>query len=607
MNIREYLQQNRLIADGAMGTYFEHIVGDKEKDMMAEKANLYLPEVIEKIHLEYIAAGAKLIRTNTFAANTTFCEDIQKVKDMIAAGYQIALSAVEKSKRQVFVAADIGPIFDSRFVGKELILKEYIDICDTFLSLGADIFVLETFSDFDCIEEVTSYLKEKGAFTIVQFCLERSGYTRGGLSVSNIVKTVSELESVDAFGFNCGVGASHLYQILKELEFPKDKFITALPNAGYPVELRGRTIYGESERYFVEMMCKVAGLGIDCLGGCCGTTPEYIHALTEQLRNLPKADKKIRKETKEVPETVEAAEAVEETFYSNRKILRKLEKNEKVFVVELDPPFDCNIDKVRDGACILKQAGVDLMTLADSPMARTRADAGRLAAKLQREVEIPIMPHVCCRDRNVIGMRAGFLGDYINDLRTFLIVTGDPVGRDAKGQVTPVYDFNSIRLMEYVSKMNEEVFAAEPVIFGGALNYHGANPDAIAARMQKKMEAGCTMFLTQPIYSDEDVERIAYLKEKSGGKILCGIMPLVSYKNAMFMANEMPGIHVPKEVVKRYSVDMTREEGEAAGIAIAKEMVEKLWNIADGFYFMTPFNRAGMIARLVTECKEIEV
>lgn len=591
MQIREYLKTARLITDGAMGTYFE--AKYPNEDIMAERCNLSAPDKIKEIHLEYIKSGAKLIRTNTFAANTMFLQDRNEVKEVIRKGYEIAMEAVEESKEKVFVAADIGPIYDPQFLGEEQILEEYFEICDTFLECGADIFVLETQSEFTYIKAVTEYVKQKkDVFVIVQFSVDKSGYTRTGLSMERIVQKISVMDSVDAYGFNCGVGAAHLSKLLGKIAFPNDKYFTALPNAGYPIELRGKTVYGDSRKYFVEMMEKIAELGVEILGGCCGTTPEYIGDVWKTLADKPLSEKKI---------------GTEDTVMQKPKALPvedKIEKGEKVYIVELDPPFDTDISKVMKGALLLKEVGTDLMTLADSPMARTRMDAGKLAAKVQREIGIPVMPHISCRDKNVIAMRSGILGDYMNDLRYFLVVTGDPVARENRGAITPVFDFNSIRFMEYLAQMNEDVFSKEPVYYGGALNYHGANPDAICGRVRQKMEKGCSMFLTQPIYSKEDMERIAYIKAQTGAKIMCGIMPLVSYKNAMFMANEMPGIRIPQEITERYAPDMTREEAEAVGIDLAVEIAEALREIADGYYFMTPFNRAGMITEIIRRIKE---
>ena len=189
----------------------------------------------------------------------------------------------------------------------------------------------------------------------------------------------------------------------------------------------------------------------------------------------------------------------------------------------------------------------------------------------------------------------------MNDIRQLLIVTGDPVARDARGTISGVFDMNSIRLMEYVTHMNEELYADDPLHFGGALNYHGANPDAIIRRMEKKIEAGCEYFLTQPIYSDEDVARIAYIREALGGraKLCCGIMPLVSYKNAMFLHNEMAGIHIPEEILAKYDPDMSREAAQAVAVEISLELARKLSDIADAYYFMTPFNRADLICEII--------
>ena len=590
MKIAEYLKHHRLVMDGAFGTYFEACF--PEESGVAELCSLTAPEKVKKVHRDYIKSGAKLIRTNTFAANTRFLSDLEQVKLAVARGYELAREAAELGE-EIFVGADIGPIYDTEFLGKEVVLQEYKEICDTFFSCGADIFVLETQTDFAYLKEITEYIKSRGdVFVLVQFAVDKSGYTRDGISLEKIIEKAAGMDTVDAYGFNCGVGAAHLFRLLKHAAFPNEKYVTALPNAGYPLTLRGKTLYGDSREYFVDTMEQVAGLGVDILGGCCGTTPEYIRALRERLESVPRGKKKIAKREEKVLPKVQSC------------FLKKISAGVMPFIVELDPPFSADFGKVLKGAEILKHAGADLITLADSPMARARADAGKLAAKIQNELEIPVMPHIACRDKNLIAMRSGILGDYMNGLRHFLVVTGDAVARDQRGSVTSVFDFNSISFMEYLSRMNEDVFGEEPVFFGGALNYHGANPDAIIKRMEQKIENGCGMFLTQPIYSGEDIERIAYIKGRTQTKIMCGIMPLVSYKNAVFMANEMPGIRVPEDVILRYRQDMTREEGEEAGIQCALSIARGLKDIADGYYFITPFNRASMIARIIQQLKQ---
>lgn len=597
ISIREYIKNNRIITDGAMGTYYEAKYG--KEHALSEKDNLRHPARIKEIHKEYLNVGARLIRTNTFAANTMFLSGMETVLSTVREGWRIAAEAVREFEEahpyeHAFVAADLGPIYDLEHQEYENVLQEYKDICDMFLACGADCFVLETQSDFVYIEPITAYIREKSdAFIIVQFALDKSGYTRAGFSASRVAAKSSALDTIDAYGFNCEMDSTHMYEMLAELTFPNEKYVSALPNAGYPYTLRGRTIYANNASYFVDKMEQIAGLGIDIVGGCCGTTPEYIRILSERLENIGRADKKIG-----TVETVNVADDKLSVFEE------KLMRGEKTYIVELDPPFTNDVSKVVQGAAGLGKAKVDMITISDSPMARARMDAGHFAVKLQKASGVAVMPHISCRDRNVIALRAGILGMHMNDIRHMLIVTGDPVSRADRKSVTSVFDFNSIRLMQYVQEMNQDVFAGEPIFYGGALNYHGANPDAIIARMQKKKAAGCSCFLTQPVYTAEDVERLAYIKSKIDTKLLCGIMPLVSYKNAMFVRNEMPGIHVSDEITGRYHGDMTREEAEDTAIEISVEIAEQLYEIADGFYFMTPFNRTGLICRIIEAIRE---
>lgn len=610
MKLQDYLKEHRLIMDGAMGTYFEEKY--KKEAGIAELANITAPEKVLEIHREYLESGARMLRTNTFASNTMLLDDIEAVKENVRAGYEIAqraraeFYAEHEGVEEIYVAADLGPIYPvaaSQVTDafEQEILEEYKAIVDTFAACGAEVYVLETLADLTYAEAVAAYIKEKSdAFVLVQFSFDKSGYTKSGLSIANMFARVNEIDAIDACGCNCGVAAAHLNQLLTKERFPGKKYVSALPNGSYPYELRGRMVYSNNEKYYTLMMEKIAELGVDILGGCCGTKPSYIKRLSESLKDGERPDRKVFAVQEQPEEELPLEEKVSElsAFYP------KLQREEKVFVVELDPPFGLDITKVIEGAKCLKKVKADLITLADSPMARTRMDPLQLAVKVQNETGIHVMPHICCRDKNMIAMRSSLLGAYMNEIRNFLFITGDPVSRDSRDQITSVFNFNSIRLMQYVSEMNQDVFQEEPVVYFGALNYHGANPAAIAARMKKKMEAGCAGFLTQPVYSEEDMERICYLKQETGAKILCGIMPLVSYKNAMFIKNEMPGIKVTDDIVAKYRSDMTREEAEHVAVETSVEIAERLYDKVDGFYMMTPFNRAGLIARIIESIRE---
>ena len=282
-------------------------------------------------------------------------------------------------------------------------------------------------------------------------------------------------------------------------------------------------------------------------------------------------------------------------------LLQKMQSGQKVNAVELDPPYDANTDRIMEYANSLKTAPVDIITFADSPMGRGRVDSILMGAKVLHETGLPVMPHIACRDKNAIALRAGLLGAYVNGIRNFLVVTGDPVAGGDRGDITGVFDFNSITLMQFLKEMNQEHFREEPICYGGALNQGRKNLDAEIRRMGKKIEAGASYFLTQPIFSIEETERIRQIKKEVNTRILCGIMPLVSYRNACFIRNEVTGIQVPEQVVRSFDPGMSKEQGEEAGVRIARRMMDELKDVADGYYFMLPFNRAYLAARCLRD------
>lgn len=596
MEIKEYLKEHRLLMDGAMETYFDAV--GKNGETMAEYANESDPECIKKIHCDYIKNGAKLIRTNTFAVNHVFFHSKEEMRKTIHLAYEIAKEAVDECGNDTYIGASIGPIpEDGELEDRNILQEEYQFLCDCFLEVGCHIFVFETFTVLEDLILIAKYLKEKDpdVFIMGNFHFNRMGYTKEGLSIQRFLNIAGNVDYFDAYGLNCGMGAAHLYELLKKVTFPSEKYISCLPNSGYPHQIRGKKIYSDSPVYFSEQMEKIVGLGVDIIGACCGSRPSYIRELKKRIP----MDQKGVKQIKEASDKYELEERKKNPF------LAKLNRGEKVIAVELDPPFDADAKKLMKGAKLLAKEGIDMITIADSPLARPRADSIHMAMKIQNETGVPVMPHICCRDKNRIAMRSQMIGAHINDIRNLLIITGDPIDRGDEDSVKMVFNFNSIRLMEYVKDMNVELFENEPFVYGGALNYAGTNVNAIIGRMEKKIQAGCEYFLTQPVYSKEDMERITFLKEKVNTKILCGIMPLVSYKNARFIRNEMPGIHVPDEIFERYHENMTREEAEEVAIDVSVSIAIKMKDVVDGFYFMTPFNRVSLIAKILERLKSI--
>ena len=462
------------------------------------------------------------------------------------------------------------------------------------LDSGVRLIWFETFSDFEQILPAAEWIRSvSDAFIMASFSVNMYGYTKTGISMRELLRTAEESSLIDGIGFNCGIGPSHLCRLLRRQNLGK-MIVSAVPNAGYAERIENRMVYRDNAAYFCEAMEEIADLGVNMIGGCCGTNPSYTKKLAQTVGNRPAA-----KRLEDRPE--ERAES--EIRYDNNPFIRKIYSGEKAVIAELDPPFDGNDRKMTEAAAVLKQAGVEMITFSDSPMGKMRASGVMSAVKIANQLEIETMPHIACRDRNAIGTGSEILGAYMNGIRNFLIVTGDPVPSGDRGSIKSVYDYNSVTLMNYIRQLNKEYFSEDPIAYGGALNYGRANIDAEIRRMEKKCRAGASFFLTQPIYSDEDVERIRYIKSRIDTKIICGIMPLVSYRNAVFMKNEITGIHVPDEIIAQYRKDMSREEAQAAGVRIAVEIAEKLRDTADGYYFMVPFNRARMIAEIMEEIR----
>ncbi len=577
MNIREYLKRHKLLCDGAFGTYFNSM----GMDMLPERANIEAPDTVRAIHSEYIKNGAKLIRTNTFAS----CRKVLNCnEDELKANLLSALDCAKSaSEGRAFIACDIGPDC----------MEDVYFIADTFIETGADIILFETLAGIEHILPVIRHIKSrnKDVFIITQFCVNQYGYTEEGISASSIIRLCAENDDIDAAGFNCGVGPAHLLNILKGISLPEDKFITALPNASYPSVVQDRTVYLDNINYFSDVMSKIADYA-DIVGGCCGTNPKHIKALKD---NIDFSAGHIGSKSKQ--SALKPSENIKED--SRRGAFFKGNEGRKLIAVELDPPKDGNISALMETANYLKTKNVDVITFADSPSGRTRADSVLMSIKVANETGLKVMPHICCRDKNAIAIGSHVLGAYINDIRNFLVITGDPVPNTSRDNVKGVFNFDSVRLMQYLNTMNEESFSSDRLCYGGAINYARSNTELEIERIRQKTAAGAEFFLTQPVYDDKDIETLEYIRHNMDRPMLVGIMPLVSLKNANFIKNELTGINVPDWVIKRFSQDMSKEEARLAGIKIAEETMKKTESFADGYYFVIPFNRLATAKALI--------
>ncbi|MBQ5332589.1 MAG: bifunctional homocysteine S-methyltransferase/methylenetetrahydrofolate reductase [Oscillospiraceae bacterium] len=585
MNIRDRIKSRIIIADGSFGTYYAEKYSTDESP---ELANILHRERVAAIHREYIEAGAELIRTNTFASNTADLNmPWERVAENISAAADIAL---EFCKGGIYAAGDIG---EARNLSPEAAAEEYFRAAEIFIGKGIDIINFESFSDTVSLLPAMERIREKfgrDVFIIATFCVDRYGSSPSGRSAARLFSEAAAF--ADCVGLNCGVGPVHMSGIIKNISLPENVFLSVLPNSGYPVMSRNQLSFGSASEHFAGKLSEIWSLGADILGGCCGTDPEYIRKAAALLKGkAPSPKANVRKSGGE-EKPVHAG-----FIYDSSGNIRR----EKLIAAELVPPLDGDDEKLISSAHFLKNAGVHVLTFPDSPSGRTRADSILMAAKVRRETGMVVMPHICCRDKNALAIRSALMGAHINDIGNALMITGDPVPAAARQTVKSVFNFDSVGLLRIASELNADMFSSRPICCGGAVNQNRRNLENEIMRVKKKMAAGAQFFMSQPVFSADDAERLRRIKCETGAVILCGIMPLVSRRNALFMKNEISGVNVTDEIISRYPENGSKEEGEAAGIALAKDVIKMVSDFADGYYFTFPFNRVHMLPKILEQ------
>ena len=588
IDVRAHLARKPLLFDGGMGTYYKAKPGTE-----CEQGNLLDPAGVRKVHREYLAAGAEAIKTNTFGLPRMAAARQPDWQALARAGWKLAAEAAVETGAAVF--ADLGPAPDTEAAPAGSI---YTAVARCFVEQGAKNFLFETLSSDAGVLEAVQAVKAQvpDAFVLVSFAVLPDGYTREGMYSKDLVRRMTESGIVDAVGFNCvsAPGAMRtLVQQLGSTALP----LSVMPNAGYPVVTRTQVKYQGKPEYFAKELARIAAEGVRILGGCCGTTPAHIAALRAALDSLPAVEKAapaVQVSTPEAP-TVEKDDA----------FLRKLNAGKKVIAIELDSPKDADLTNYLAGAKRLQAAGADLLTIADCPIAQARMDSSLVACRVHRELGLCTLPHMTCRDRNLNATKALLLGLYAEGVREVLAITGDPIPTAERDEVKNVYQFNSRKLAQYiVSLAGEGREMPSPMTVFGALNLNARNFEVELRRAGEKLENGMSGFLTQPVLSEQAVENLRRTRETLGerAKILAGIMPVVSQRNAIFMENEVNGIHVAEDIIEAFA-GLDREQGEALGLEISLKMAREALPYADGFYLMTPFNRVALMERLIARLK----
>jgi len=592
---KDRLDAGVVICDGAMGTYLNQ--KGISYDRCLDELNLSLPDKVSEVHREYIDAGADIIETNTFGANRfrLSAHGIErKVREINIAGAKIARDAREISGVETFVGGSIGPI------GKPLEPIGKISFNDAraafeeqagaLLEGGVDLFVIETISSLDEMDAAVEAVRGLTDLPIIaQMTFTAEGSTYLGHTPADMVARLLPLK-IDVIGANCSVGPQKMLEVIEQLSELGVNYISAQPNAGLPRYHGGRFIYLSAPDYFADYAKSYVKAGARIVGGCCGTTPEHIAAVSKALRgaNVRRSASVIRVKSRQEPRSVEPVGGAVTRFYEKLK-------RDFVVSVELDPPKGTNPAKLIQAATKIKAAGADAVNVADSPMARVRMSCMALAYLVHSTVDIDIVLHYTTRDRNLMGLQADLIGANAIGIHNILALTGDPPSIGDYPQATAVYDVDSIGLIQIISRLNSGTDLAgnsigKPTTFsiGFGANPTAPNLDFEISRIKQKLASGGQYIMTQPLYELDPLLRFLEIA-KPDVPILLGILPLVSFKHAQFLHNEVPGISVPEKI--RLAMEKAGDKSAQVGGELAAEFIEKARSFVTGIYLMPSFGR----------------
>ena len=601
MKIQDFndrLKDSILIADGAMGSMLYEAVGSVR---CFDELNATEPEAVFRVHQAYIEAGAQIIETNTFGANRFKLAPMglsDEVQRLNSRGVKIAREAREAASREILIAGSIGPLgigVQARHPEPDQIRAIFHEQAMALEERGVDFFILETFS---YIEEILLAVEAIRSFSslpvVAQLTYSEEGTTFGDVRPFLATSLLKD-KNVQVIGANCTLGPQSLLPILQELSNAQNCCISGMPNAGFPKREGDRIVYPKSSpQYFAEFAREAAGLGVRILGGCCGTTPAHIRAMADAVKSLRPA--KTHSAATVVAAAQPAPPAQERDPES--KFWKRLQKKEFTVCVEIDPPKGIALDRIYEQVDrVMASKKVDAIDINSGAMARVGMDALIVAGALEAR-GIETVPHLTTRDQNIIGLQAMLLGAWtVGRVRNVLGITGDPPSVGDYPETSGVYEVDSVGLVKILHRLNQGTDWAGKTL-GGQTNFTigvAVNPvaddlDAEIARFHAKVEAGAHFAMTQPLFDPE--HWYAFLK-KLGGKVpipvLIGVWPLNSYKQALRLNNEVPGIVIPEPLLK--SMEAAGVSARDRGFDVAREMLAWARTELAGAYLIPPFKR----------------
>ena len=598
-DFRERLQREVLVFDGGVGTYLY------EKGIFIntcfDELNLTNPDLVAQVHRDYVLAGADVVETNTFGANRFKLTPHgleARTAEINRRGAEIAKGAAGE---KALVAGSVGPLgVQIEPLGK-LSFDEARDAfkeqIGALLEGGVDLIVLETFGHVPELIQAIRAARELNPDIplMAQVTVNDDVTLLSGGSLDSFIEAIAG-HKVDVVGLNCSVGPKSMLDALEVLKTLTPLPISVQPNAGIPQNIGGRNIYMTSPEYIAEYAKRFIQTGASIVGGCCGTNPEHIKAIrraVQALRPTKRMDVRTADLKVSAPETVRVIDKTDKS-----RLMSRLLRKEFVTLAELVSPKGVSPAAQVQKARKLHHFGIDAINIPDGPRASARMSALSLAVILQREVGIETVLHFACRDRNVIGMQSDLLGAWALGLRNILAVTGDPPKLGNYPDATAVFDVDAIGLTNLINRLNHGLDLAgnpigEPTGFsiGVGVNPGAINLDEELRRLDWKVDAGAEYMITQPVFDIRILERFMKRIEHTRLPLICGIWPLVSYRNAEFMNNEVPGASVPAEILTRMRNAPTKEAAFAEGVAIARETYEHVLPLVAGVQLSAPLGR----------------
>ena len=602
--IQAIADEHIYLFDGAMGTmlYSKGIFINKCYDEL----NLRSPEIVMEVHRQYVRAGAEVIETNTYGANRVKLRGFgieDELRDINLHGARVAREAAGDS---VYVAGAIGPLgIRIEPYGPTALdeAREYFREQVTALrDGGVDVFVLETMSNIAEMEQAIAAVRDICTIPVIaQMTIGVDGRTMYGDTPRTIAQRL-DAAGADVIGLNCSVGPDVMLDAVEEISAVTARKIACQPNAGLPREVNGRQMYMASPDYMGKYAKRLIHKGVKFLGGCCGTTPEHIKIMADAVRPLsPRRSFVIVERNGAKTQKHEGVEAPPLEKRSNWG--SRIAKGQFVTTIEITPPKGPNPDAMIKSVQSIKEAGVDAVNVPDGPRAQNRMGAIAVAVLLQQRVGIETVLHYCCRDRNLLGMHSDLLGCSALGLRNLLLITGDPPKMGPYPEATAVFDIDSIGLTNMVSLMNRGLdLGSNP--FGEPTSFTigvGVNPGHLdleyeLRRLDWKVKAGAEYAITQPVFDVRQLE--VFLKRIEGMNlpVVAGIWPLLSYRNAQFMNNEVPGVSVSDDVMERMRIasEKSKEHGLREGVAIARETLERVRGAVAGVQVSAPLGRVDL-------------